>query len=196
MKTYLDNLRPFEKRLVVGVALALFVVFNLWFIVPLFGDWDLVRARLANAQSKLRTYNAEIQQSKKYQALVRQMEGEGYSVPAEDQSLHFANEVQTREGLCGVSRISSSRILDRTNQFFIEKSQQLTYTLREQQLVDFLVNLSAGNSMIRVRELALRPDPPHQNLSATVKLVASYQKKTSGRTGGATRRSPTANASD
>ena len=40
MKTYLDNLRPLEKRVVVGVAVMAFVVFNLWFVVPHFSDWE------------------------------------------------------------------------------------------------------------------------------------------------------------
>jgi hypothetical protein len=30
--------------------------------------------------------------------------------------------------------------------------------------------------MIRVRDLELQPDPPHQRLNANIKLVASYQK--------------------
>jgi len=35
--------------------------------------------------------------------------------------------------------------------------------------------------MIRVRDLSLRPDPPRQQLVANVKLVASYQKKSTAR---------------
>ena len=42
--------------------------------------------------------------------------------------------------------------------------------------MDFLYSLGSGNSLIRVRDLTLRPDPPRQQLSGTVKLVASYQK--------------------
>ena len=42
--------------------------------------------------------------------------------------------------------------------------------------MDFLYNLGSGNSLIRVRDLALHPNPPRQALSGNVKLVASYQK--------------------
>ncbi len=46
----------------------------------------------------------------------------------------------------------------------------------EKELVEFLYNLGASNSLIRVHGLAVRPDPPRQRLSAEVTLVASYQK--------------------
>ena len=42
--------------------------------------------------------------------------------------------------------------------------------------MDFLYKLGSGASMIRVRDLELQPDPPHQRLSANIRLVASYQK--------------------
>ena len=42
--------------------------------------------------------------------------------------------------------------------------------------MDFLYSLGSGNSLIRVRDLTMRPDAPRQQLSGTVKLVASYQK--------------------
>ena len=47
----------------------------------------------------------------------------------------------------------------------------------EKPLVDFLYNLGSGNSLIRVRGLSLRPDPPRQLLAANITLIASYQKK-------------------
>ena len=42
--------------------------------------------------------------------------------------------------------------------------------------MDFLYSLGSGNSLIRVRDLALKPNAPRQALSGNVKLVASYQK--------------------
>ena len=58
----------------------------------------------------------------------------------------------------------------------MELTQPISVQSGEAQLVDFLYNLGSGNSLIRVRDLTLRPDPPRQQLSGTVKLVASYQK--------------------
>jgi hypothetical protein len=76
-----------------------------------------------------------------------------------------------------VSLSSFTRVTQRTNnQFFLEQSQTVTTTAKEQELVDFLYNLGSSNSLIRVRDLGLRPDQPRQQLNANIKLVASYQK--------------------
>jgi hypothetical protein len=42
--------------------------------------------------------------------------------------------------------------------------------------VDFLYKLGSGASMVRVLDLELQPDAAHQNLNASIRLVASYQK--------------------
>lgn len=178
MKTYLDNLRPFEKRLVVGVAFTAFIVFNAWFVVPHFSDWGEVKFRRQKAEDNLKKYNDEIAQTTKYRNLAKQLGGDAYDVPPEEQSLHFGTEIQNKAAQTGVALVNYSRITERTNgQFFLEKSEVVSVTAREQQLVDFLVNLGSGNSLIRVRDLGLKPDPPRQSLSANIKLVASYQKK-------------------
>lgn len=177
MKTYLATLRPSEKRLVVGVAAVFFVVLNFWFVIPHFSDWTATKARIWAAQQKLGEYNKEVQQLPSYQAAVRQLEREGYSVPPEEQSSQFARAIQQQQARSGVNIVSTTKTTTRTNQFFIELSQSVSVQSTEQALVDFLFNLGYGDSLIRVRDLSVRPDPPRQSLSANVKLVASYQKK-------------------
>ena len=76
----------------------------------------------------------------------------------------------------GVAISSSGKIQSDTNQFFVELSQNVNVVSKEQSLVDFLFNLGSGNSLIRVRDLGLQPDPPRQQLMASIKLVASYPK--------------------
>ena len=66
MKSYLDNLRPFEKRLVVGVAVMLFVVLNVAFVLPHFSDWNRVQNRMADAQWTLEKFIKEIEQIPAY----------------------------------------------------------------------------------------------------------------------------------
>ncbi|MGO8676408.1 MAG: hypothetical protein ACLQVX_11135 [Limisphaerales bacterium] len=177
MKTYLDNLRPQEKRLVVGVAVMAFVVLNFWFVVPHFSDWERVGFRRQKAEEKLALYRSEIAQLKSYNAQIKELSSDAYQVPAEDQSLHFATEVQTKAALSTITLSSMSHVNEKTNvPFFLEKSITVTTTAKEQQLVDFLYGLGASNSMIRVRDLALSPDAPRQQLRAQIKLVASYQK--------------------
>lgn len=176
-QSYFSNLRPSEKRLVVVIAAVSFVVLNFWFVFPHFSDWGQVQFRMQNAQDKLRRYQNEIAQTNTYAKAVRKMEGEGYSVPPEDQALHFASAVQSQAAQSRVNIITTSRILTKTNRTaFIEQSQTINVQGEEKALVDFLYRLGAGNSLIRVRDLGLRPDPPRQHLQANVKLVASYQK--------------------
>ena len=56
MKKYLAQLRPLERRLVVGVAVVLLIVLNWAFIWPHFADWSNLQGRLADANRKLKNY--------------------------------------------------------------------------------------------------------------------------------------------
>jgi hypothetical protein len=180
MKGYLDklNLRPFEKRMIVVIASVLFLFLNWWFVFPHFSDWTKVQTRVAKARRTLETFQLEVQQTNTIWRSVKQLESEGFSVPAEDQMLHFANTREAVAGQSGVAIGQVSKPTTRTNQFFLELKQTISLLTKEQQLVDFLYNLGSSNSLIRVRDLALRTDAPRQNLSASVTLVASYQKAT------------------
>lgn len=175
-KGYLDSLRPSERRLVVGVAIVFFVVLNFWFVFPHFSDWTTTKARMWEAQEKLRDYEAEVRLLPSYRAQVREFEKEG-QVPLEDQAAQFSRAIQAQEVQSGVHIIQTSKATTRTNQFFLEQSQSINVQAGEKELVDFLYSLGSGNSLIRARDLSVRPDPPRQNLNANVKLVASYQKK-------------------
>jgi type II secretory pathway component PulM len=179
MKGYLANLKPFERRLVVVVGLVFFVVFNLVFVRPYFSDWSVTQTRLAEAQEELDKYEKQFQLTNSYTREIRSLENESSPVPAEDQALHFSSTIIEKAAQSGVSIIQTSKISTRTNQlFFIELSQSLSVQSSEPQLVDFLYQLGSGASAIRVRDLSVRPDQPHYQLVANIKLVASYQKKT------------------
>jgi hypothetical protein len=184
MTGYLDklNLRPFEKRLVVGVAAALFVAVNLVFVFPHFSDWGRMKIRMAKAQKTLATFKTEIGEIRRYQADVKKMETEGgQDVPPEDQVVQFSRTIQDQAIKSDV-HMSGLRPQTRTNdQFFIEQYATITLDSPEPPLVDFLYNLGVGSSLVRVRDLTLRPDQPKQKLNATITLVASYQKKAAPR---------------
>ena len=175
---YLDrlNLRPFEKRLVVGVGVVFFVVLNAWFVWPHFSDLSQAKERRAEALKKLNNWQAEIDQTKKYQAGINKFLKEGREVPSEDQQNQFARAIQNQGVQSGANLPNFGRTTTKTNQFFLELTQLITVESGEAQLVDFLYQLGAGNSLIRVRDLALHPNPARQALSGNVKLVASYQK--------------------
>jgi type II secretory pathway component PulM len=178
MKTYLNNLPPFEKRVVVVVGIILFIVLNALFVFPRFNDWGAMQSRRYEAEQKLERYEKKIAQATSYERKVRELESEGLSVPPEEQSIQFSRAIQTEQARSGVNITATGKMTTRTNQFFLEQSQLVSVSSGEKQLVDFLYNLGAGNSLIRVRDLSLRPDPPRQQLSSSVKLVASFQKKT------------------
>jgi len=178
MTSYLDrlNLRPFEKRLVVGVAAVLFVVFNAWFVFPHFSDLAQAREHKADALRKLQRWQVEVDQMAKYRATIASLIGEGADVPPEEQQNQFAHAIQAQQAQSGVNVTSTSRPTTRTDDFFVQLAETIQVQSAEPQLVDFLYSLGAGKSMIRVRGLTLRPDPPRQQLLASVTLEARYQK--------------------
>jgi len=180
---YWSSLPPFEKRVVVGFGALFFIVLNFLFVIPHFSDLAAVNDRMGDAQRKLGRYQNEINKTNEYAAGLRKFEGENSDVPAEEQSIQFANAVNIQAGQSGVHISSAAHINTQTNQFFLEKTQSLGVQAGEQQLVDFLYNLGSGNSQVRVRDLSVRPDPPRQQLAAQITLVASYQKKATSRSG-------------
>ncbi len=177
MKSYLDTLRPFEKRVVFGVAALMFVVLNLWFVIPHFSDWGRVQARMGEARDTLAKFQRETAQASDYTIQIRKLESESPAVASEEQNIDFQRTVQTQATQTGVRILQNSPSKSVTNQFFVELSQTFSVESEEQQLVDFLYNLGSGNSLMRVRGLNLRPDGTRQKLSAGVTLVVSYQKK-------------------
>jgi len=178
MISYLDrlNLRPFEKRLVVGVGAVFFVVLNAWFVFPHFSDLSQAKEQRAASQKKLELWQAEIDQKAKYQAGINKFIKQGQEVPPEDQVNQFARAIQNQQAQSGVGIPSFGRTTTQTNQFFLEQTQTISVESGEAQLVDFLYNLGSGNSLIRVRDLSLKPNGTRFALSGSVKLVASYQK--------------------
>ena len=189
------NLRPFEKRLVVGVAVVVFIVVNAVFVVPHFSDWGGVQGRMTEARQKLAKWQGVAAEEPKYNKLVEDLQKQGYSVAAEEQSYQFTDAILRQAQQSGVNIMDKGRISSGTNQFFLDQSLTISVQSGEQQLVDFLYNLGSGNSLIRVRDLVLRPDAPRQNLSANVKLVASFQKKTPAKAAPAARKTAATSSS-
>jgi Tfp pilus assembly protein PilO len=170
------NLRPFEKRLVVVVAAVLFVVLNAWFVFPHFSDLAQAQKQRAEGLAKIGRWQVEINQEPGYRRQIRELESEGQSVAAEDQQNQFSRTIQMQQAQSGVNITSTSKQVVSTNQFFLKLTEQISVESGEAQLVDFLYSLGSGTSSVRVRDLALHPNPPRQALSGTVKLEASYQK--------------------
>lgn len=187
MSSYLDklNLRPQERRLVVGIFVMVFVVLNIWLVWPRFGDWGRVRGALMKAQDNLSRNNKKIAQAtgtNGFEAKLKKLEGEGASVVVDEQDIQLIRTVQnqiresnvTMTGLTPLPRTAGQS----TNEFFEEQSIKITVNTGEQELVNFLLNIGSGSSMIRVRDLDLKPaDQNRYRLQGTITLSANYQKK-------------------
>jgi hypothetical protein len=195
MASYLDklNLRPQERRLVVGIVAVIFVVLNVWLVWPRFGDWKRMKADLAKTYKNISDYNKKIAQAggpKGFQAELQKLEGEGaQSVVEDEQEIQLLRTVQShiQESKVMVNRyggviVSSST--GSTNEFFEEQSITLEINTGEKELVDFLLKIGEGGSMIRVRDLDLRPaDQNRYKLQGRVTLSANYQKKAAAKPG-------------
>ncbi|MBI4657487.1 MAG: hypothetical protein HY735_01350 [Verrucomicrobia bacterium] len=176
------NLRPQERRLLVFVAVVVFVVLNIWLVWPHFNDWKLVKGDYEKALAELRRYEKEVAQTSRYEAKLSELEGQGPAVIPEEQELDLVRTVQTQTRLSGVfvtrqdARPKTSNT--KTNQFFEEQSISMSIEARNEELVGFLVSMASTNSLIRVQDLNLWPDNAANpmKLLGSVALVASYQK--------------------
>lgn len=174
------NLRPQERRLLVIVATVVLFLLNYWFVWPHFQDMARIRNDRDKAQATLAEYQKETAKLADYRARLAKLEEQGYAVLPAEQSIQFLRTVQEQAGRASVS-ISSygtpTRSTVNTNAFFEEQTMTITMqTIGPKELVDFLYNLGAGNSMIRVRDLDIRPDPSQTRLTCRATLIASYQK--------------------
>jgi hypothetical protein len=179
------NLKPGERRLVIGVIIAVFIILNWLFVWPKFSEWGKIKARRQVAQAQIDQYDREIRNTKTYQLELAKLKEQGAEVATEEQAVKLSTTVNNQAALSGVgvnrydpqrptSALSSA---GKTNQFFEEQSGVVNVTTEEKNLVDFLYHLGVGGSMIRVRSMTLNPDPQRQKLQGNITLVATYQKK-------------------
>ncbi|HTD65239.1 MAG TPA: hypothetical protein VK846_01750, partial [Candidatus Limnocylindria bacterium] len=177
------NLRPNERRLVIIVAIVVFIIINAIFVWPHFSDWSKIRRREADATEQLRRYRLEVDNTPRYQRTMSELEKAGASVASEDQALKLANTVQNQALLSGVQWNGyqpgrPTAASTKPNQFFEEQTGILSFVADEKSLIDFLHNLGTGGSLIRVRTMTLNPDAQRYKLQGSLTLVASYAKKT------------------
>jgi len=181
------NLSPQERRLVVVVALVVFVVLNIWLIWPEFGSVNRWKNRRQAAESNLKKFKDEVAKRGLYDAQLRQLQDQGAYVGTEEQALSLQRDVANQALLSGVqvnrydpqARVPTG---GRTNAFFEEQALIITVITGEKELVDFLYNLGTRSSLIRVRSMTLNRDPSGMKLQGSMTLVASFAKKPPPRT--------------
>jgi Tfp pilus assembly protein PilO len=177
MKKYFAQLRPFERRVAIGIVVVVFLVLNYVFIWPHFSDWGNLSRRRDTARNKLKLYQTVVAQTDACQKQVNSLQSQGEFVALENQGVNMLRNIQTQSAQSGVSIVNNSRQITHTNDaFFVEQVQNINVTADDGKLVDFLYKLGSGASMIRVRDLEMQPDSAKQHLNANIRLVASYKK--------------------
>lgn len=173
------KLRPQERRLIAFVGIVLFVVLNIWLVWPHFDDWGALKMQQMRANRTNAMYRAEIAKVASYHVKLRELEKAGSSVVPEEQELDLVRIVDNQARLNRLTVMSSDprpRLGSLTNQFFEEQYQTLHVTSGTEELVNFLVSLTSTNSLIRVKDLTIKPDHGAMRLDGQMTLVASYQR--------------------
>jgi len=174
------QLRPQERRLLVLGAAILFVVLNLWFVWPHYGELGRVQAAIRRQERTLDTFRAELARTNDYATQLQALEIDGVGVLDRDKDLNLMNTVQAQMTSSGVSHTSLTTASGGTNQFFEQRTLSITLNpTPPEALVRFLVSLATNQVVLRVKELDLKPDGTKTKLSGSIRIVASYQRPTS-----------------
>lgn len=186
------NLKPQERRLVIGVLIGAFILVNVWFVWPHFGDWAKNAKNAEDTELKVKRYQTEVNNISRYRTLIRELEQDGgATIAAAEQAVQFQKTIQEIANRSGVSinrydpanprrgalGASTGAANSPTNSFFEESGLSVQMQqVDEKDLVLFLYNLGNGNSNIRVKELELNPHNTGTRLVCKALLIASYQK--------------------
>ena len=181
MSSTLDrlNLRPQEKRLVLGVGIFVFVLVNYFLVWPRFDDLTKEKNAKKSSEMKRRAYQAEVDKMPKYKETLAKLEEGNPMVESAEQAIQLIRRVQEQAARSGVTLASQRpvpKVNIKTNDFFEEEGLAISFTSGDKELVDFLVTLGGDNSMIRVRDMDLKPDPSRTQLACNLTLFASYPK--------------------
>ncbi|MGB9601486.1 MAG: hypothetical protein ACP5MG_07240 [Verrucomicrobiia bacterium] len=174
------NLRPVERRLVVGAALVLFAVINFYFVVPRFGDWKDLQKKIRDTEMNIQRYMKETNNLPAYLARLEELQTSGEYVPTEEAALSLAQTALAKaaEANILVQRQTPAGGGDvPNNPFFTEQRVTIYFTAGEKELVDFLIKLGSDKSLIRVRDMDIKPDPQNHKLVGSVTLIGRFQKK-------------------
>ncbi len=194
MSSTLDslNLRPQEKRILVVVAVVVFVVLNLVLVVPRFKDYGKIQEQLKAARLNIYNYNKFIYNDTNAGGLKDQLiklskQPEG-AVSSRDLQLESTVTTKLRANgifLQTISPVSSQFIgsSGQSDKFFARQSVNITVQATEEALVQFFYDVGNDPAMIRVWDLRMNPmDNNRFKLNATITLIADYQKEVASNT--------------
>jgi hypothetical protein len=178
------NLTPQERRIVVGIGVAVFVILNFLLVLPHFGDLARVRADLEQTRRTIEKENAliakDIDPHNGYQVqlkILQQKQGGGIG----NQQIQLQRSISDQAIRTGVavSEIRPVTLLNTaTNAFYEEQSVKISFECQESNLINFLFNIGNDPAVIRVREINLRTaDANRYRLRGDATLSANYAKQ-------------------
>lgn len=179
------NLQPQERRMVLGAMVVMALLVNYWFVWPYFQEYTEVSKGLDETRRIQGRYLSETTKTNAYLVKLRDLQSRGGQVASDDAANQLQQTINKAAASAGVqinsmipSTVSARGANGQTNQFFDDIQVTVSLVSGEPELVDFLYELGAGDSMVRVRDVSnLRLDPSQTRLQATLTLVASVQKK-------------------
>jgi len=186
MTKWLDklNLRPQERRWLVMAVAVLAVVAHFWFVQPYFKEWGQTKAALEKARKTLLTYQAALAQTNNYRIKLAKLENEGTGfLTQEGAGRMLIDRIQAQATKSKVI-YNSITVLPKgppkPTEFFEEQTLNLGVNpTGDKELIDFLVAIGNSDLMVRVKDLTLSPDQGGYKLMGSMRLVASFQKKSS-----------------
>ena len=191
MNSFFDryNLNAFERRLTVVVGMAIFLVINMVFIWPRFSEWGEIRAKNEKANQRLRTFQAQLNKGRALKNRLTELENSGSDVIPAERANQLITTIQQKARdsnlpFPNVRPVRTGTVDNNEEKFFEQKAYSLTVNTDSKELIDFLVAIGSDDSVIRVRDLDLKPEPPKNNrLICNMTLVANYQLQPSDESG-------------
>ena len=183
------NLNAFERRLAVFVGLAVFLVINMILIWPRFSEWGEIQDKNGRMDQRMRTYQAQLAKARTLKKRLGELEGSGSDVIPEERANQLISLIQAKASEAKLPspniRPVRTGLADTSEEkFFEQKAYSLTVTTDTKELIDFLVAIGSDDSVVRVRDLDLKPESSKKNqLVCTMTLVANYQLKPSDKSG-------------
>src|SRR5579872_5066551 len=96
MKEFFARLNPTERRFVVGVGVVFFLVVNIVWVWPHFGDWGRTKEELRKANGLLLQFETGTNQIPILEREIARFRGQGIFVPPEEQMIQFVRQIQSQ----------------------------------------------------------------------------------------------------
>ena len=191
MNSFFDryNLNAFERRLTVVVGMAIFLVINMILVWPRFSEWGEIQVKNDRANQRLRTFQTQLAKGSALKKRLSELENSGSDVIPAERANQLITIIQQKARdsklpFPNVRPVRTSSADGGTEKFFEQKAYSLTVNTDSEELINFLVAIGSDDSVIRVRDLDLKPEPPKNNrLICNMTLVANYQLQPSDETG-------------